>query len=232
MAIPLRGALTSGTAVQVTWSAFTSGSSNAGGATTTIISYHLQWDAGNSASSSWLDLQGLSPTSTALSFLRTAGITGGLTYRFRVRARNKYGYGSFSDVLTVVTALAPTAPSTVTTAQEVSNVKISWAAPTANGVSVSEYQILIRKKDGSYASTATCLGSSAAVVTNRYCYVSFLTLRSDFGLLINDVVYARVRAYNSMGWSAYTENTSGATIKTEPSTPSTSMISGPATSAS
>ena len=116
MAIPLRGALTTGTAVQVTWSAFTSGSSPAGGATATIISYHLQWDAGNSASSTWLDLQGLSPTSTATSFLRTSGITGGLTYRFRVRARNKYGYGSFSDVISVVTALAPTAPSTVTTA--------------------------------------------------------------------------------------------------------------------
>jgi len=93
MTIPTRGALTSGTAVQVLWSALTSGSSAAGGATATIISYHLQWDAGNSASTTWLDLQGLSPTSTATSFLRTSGITGGLTYRFRVRARNKYGFG-------------------------------------------------------------------------------------------------------------------------------------------
>ncbi len=54
-----------------------------------------------------------------------------------------------------------------------------------------------------------------------------LTLRgSSFNLVLNDVVYAKVRAYNSMGWSGYTENTSGATIKTEPSTPTLPITSG------
>lgn len=142
-------------------------------------------------------MQGLSPSSTATSFLRTSGITGGLTYRFRVRARNKYGFGPYSDVVSIITALPPSAPSSVTTAQEVTNVKISWAAPTTNGVAVSEYDILIKKKDGSYATTPTCLGTTSTVVLNRYCYVSFLTLRSDFGLTLNDVVYAKVRAYNT-----------------------------------
>lgn len=160
MAAPLRGALTSGTVIQVTWSAVTAGSTASGGATTSIISYHLQWDQGNSASSTWFDLQGLSPSSTALTYLKTSGVTGGLTYRFRLRARNKYGWGPYSDVTSIVTALAPSAPSSVTTSQEVTNVKIAWAASTTNGIAVSEYEILIKKKDGTYATSATCLGST------------------------------------------------------------------------
>jgi hypothetical protein len=65
MLAPLRGAQTTGTAVHVTWSAIATGSSASGGQTTSIISYHLQWDQGNPASTTWSDLQGLSPSSTA-----------------------------------------------------------------------------------------------------------------------------------------------------------------------
>lgn len=60
------------------------------------------------------------------------------------------------------------------------------------------------------------------------------TLRSDFSLALNDVVYAKVKAYNSMGWSTYTESTSvgSATVKTEPSAPTVAVTSGASTSTS
>jgi hypothetical protein len=133
-----------------------------------------------------------------------------------------------------VAALAPSAPATVTTTQDGTNVIIGWSAPTTNGLAVTQYDILIKKKDGTYASTSTCTGSSNTIVTNRYCSVPMSTLRTDYSLVLNDVVYAKVMAYNSMGWSAYTESTSlsSTTVKTEPSAPSTTVTRGASTSTS
>jgi len=47
----------------------------------------------------------------------------------------------------------------------------------------------------------------------------------------NTLVKAKVRAYNSMGWSSYSSvNTIGDTVKTEPSAPPTNPSSGATTS--
>lgn len=151
----------------MTWSSITDSTSASGGSTTAITSYHLQWDQGESSTSNWYDLQGLSPYSLATSFTKSSSIVGGTTYRVRVRARNKYGWGSYSSITSIVAALAPSAPATVTTTQDGMNVNIAWSAPTTNGLAVTEYDILIKKKDGTYASTSTCSGTSNTVVTNR-----------------------------------------------------------------
>lgn len=59
-------------------------------------------------------------------------------------------------------------------------------------------------------------------------------LRETYSLVLNDVVYAKVRAYNALGWSAsYTESSSvgAATVKTAPTAPSTTVQRGSLTSA-
>ncbi len=83
--------------------------------------------------------------------------------------------------------------------------------------------------NGSYSPTASCLGDNEIIISRRYCFVSFLTLRNDFGLVLNDLVVAKIRAYNAfgimqygikeLGWGEYTENSEGASVKTEPKKP-------------
>lgn len=49
--------------------------------------------------------------------------------------------------------------------------------------------------------------------------MSYLTFRNDFGLVLNDLIVAKIRAYNAYGWGNYSVNTEGVLIKTEPKKP-------------
>ena len=55
-----------------------------------------------------------------------------------------------------------------------------------------------------------------------------ITLRSaPFALVLNDQVIAKVRAYNLIGWSGYSDPTpSGGTITTEPAAPPNPVSEG------
>jgi len=73
----------------------------------------------------------------------------------------------------------PGAPASVTTAIDGSDVKISWDLPFTGGtgVSLTSYDIQIRKKDGTFTSYgATCDGNDNTIVTNRYCHVAMSVL--------------------------------------------------------
>jgi hypothetical protein len=85
-----------------------------GGPTCTIVSYNLQWDKGLGGST-WENLVGVTNQYTSLNFLQTSGISSTKSYRFRVRAKNKYNWGAFSPILTVKAAVVPGAPATITT---------------------------------------------------------------------------------------------------------------------
>lgn len=100
------------------------------------------------------------------------------------------------------------------------SVKISWTAPSANDDPITEYEILIRQQGGAeYSATAACDGASAGVLAARYCLVSLsvLTEAAGYGLVFGDLVVARARARNSIGWGQYSQpNAAGATIQTGP----------------
>lgn len=159
------GYLTTNLLLSVQWSALTSGSSQSGGATSVITSYNVQWDSGLPLSSSWVDLQGASTNSLATSF-QTSSVTPGASYRVKVRAKNSYGWGPFSSILTITTALAPNAPPTVTTITSGTSVQISWTQPANNGISISKYDILIMKKDGTFTTSSQCLGTDSTIMSN------------------------------------------------------------------
>jgi hypothetical protein len=102
MAAPTRGSTTSTTIVEVDWAALISPANG----DSSITSYNLKWDAGTSGVT-WTDLIGLSPSSTATSYSLTTGITAGSSYQFKVRARNAFGWGSYSSVATITAATIP-----------------------------------------------------------------------------------------------------------------------------
>ena len=71
------------------------------------------------------------------------GLTQGATYQFKVRARNVYGYGEFSNIVTILAAQIPAqsdAPVTTFVAAE-DNLVITWVAPDNGGSPITSYTI-------------------------------------------------------------------------------------------
>ena len=83
-----------------------------------------------------------STTYTAIS------LTAGVTYEFKVEAKNSYGYSSYSDVLQMICAFKPDAPVEVTTENVNSQVKVTWGSSSTNGSPLLGYKIFIRSSDG------------------------------------------------------------------------------------
>ena len=67
---------------------------------------------------------GFSSDSLALTYLINAGITAGASYKFAYRASNVYGFGPFSDEITILAAKEPDAITAPTTIVENTYVKI------------------------------------------------------------------------------------------------------------
>lgn len=88
--------------ISLSWSAST-GDAQTGGST--ILSYNLAYDEGNSGAS-FVSLIGESPYSTATSYSK-GGLTTDTLYQFKYRVYNKYGWSDYSDVLTVRAATEP-----------------------------------------------------------------------------------------------------------------------------
>lgn len=89
--------MTSETQIEVHWTALLTNAEIGGSA---ILSYNLQFDQGAGL---WSDLVGYSSDFTQLTYIVTDGLTKGVSYSFRIRARNIYGWALlFSDPSTVI----------------------------------------------------------------------------------------------------------------------------------
>jgi len=71
-----------------------------------IVSYHLQWDEGTTGRD-WKDLTGITVNSLNTSFIVTSGLLKNYAYQFRVRARNAYGFGDYSEPASIRTSDKP-----------------------------------------------------------------------------------------------------------------------------
>jgi hypothetical protein len=223
---PTRGDATTPAEVEVQWTALTGASSTGGLA---ITSYHLEYDRGSGESpggASWQSLLGDPSASLLLEYTATGAgvVTGGTTYQFRVRAANVLGWGPWSAVVAVLAAAPPGQMASLSTEIDPGldplSVKISWTAPDANGDALAAYEVQIREQGGAeFSATGTCDGAVSAVVSARYCLVALTTLAApDYSLVYGDLVVARARARNSIGWGPYSQpNAAGATVQTAPS---------------
>ena len=145
---------------------------------------------------------------------------GGTLYNFRVYARNKYGPSTFSSIANVYASAIPeTANAPITSLDDI-YAKISWELPNAHSLPVTAYQILILQKDGvTWTESSSCLGTNSTIISNKYCKVSMISLRSSpYNLVLGDTVFAKIKSSNLIGWSINYSDVSNitSTILTEP----------------
>jgi hypothetical protein len=87
---------TSNVATRVVWTSLTG--SARGGKNVAVASYEVYWDQATNGVT-WVSL-----TNTSSLYTDLSGLSGGVSYKFKVRAYNKYGEGPFTSVVSVQTS--------------------------------------------------------------------------------------------------------------------------------
>jgi hypothetical protein len=199
---------TSNVQTRVTWTALTG--SSRGGKNVVIEEYEVYWDQ---STNNWVSL-----ATTPDLFTVKTGLTGGVTYKFKVRAKNKYGEGPFTATVSVQTSQAPDKPAEPVLEVVGGYVKISWTEPTANFRPVLGYQVLIETSTANNFIESKALCDGGAQATPKYCLVDMHDLRAaPFGLPYDRLIRAKVIARNERGESAASEpNSAGARVQVQP----------------
>ncbi len=156
-------------------------------------------------------------TGAGVTSYQNAGLAAGTTYFFRVRATNAAGDSAYSNEVSVATLVTPpSAPSNlVASAVSASQINLSWTDNSGN-----ETAFLIERKIGS-GGTYSQIAQAGAGATSY---------SNNAGLSPGTNYVYRVRASNSGGSSAYSNEASATTPIPPPIAPSNLVAS--ATSAS
>ena len=210
------GIATDDSRIQIDWEELTEQST--GGSA--ILSYNLDMLIGGV----WTELVGQTTYYSDTSYLIQTGIVSGQSYSFRVRARNKWGYGPYSNTALIEASTKPdTQISTPTLINSGLNIVVSWPLPEEKGSSILEYQIIliVRTSLGTTveidSKDMNCDGLTADLIDTRMCTIPVSDFRTNFDY--PDLVYAKIRSRNINGWSDFSsESTSSALIITEPVT--------------
>jgi hypothetical protein len=150
-AIPVKGVNTHYNILHSTWTAITSYTVASGGVTAAILSYEFARNTGNSSNTNadedtWVSLTGFSPSQTNTYYQTSTDIVGGTTYKVRVRALNKHGWGPWGPYLDIICARVPNAVTWITTTNSTTNFLIRWEEPFNNGLQIERYHIRVQKK--------------------------------------------------------------------------------------
>jgi len=192
-----------------------------------VVSYNLQWDKGTGGTS-WSNLVGYNTDSLVLQLAVADNIQKGSFYQFKVRAKNFWGWGAFSDIVSIKAAKFPAKMVAVTSSIDpvTGGMKIMWLAPYNNEQPITKYKIELKKGTAVsgpvWLETASCNGADSTTITNMYCIVPMPELRSTatagYNYVFREMVVAKVQAYNSYGWGDdwSDSNTSGGTTRVEP----------------
>lgn len=129
------GGSTTESQVELNWDALTT-SAATGGAT--ILSYNIQWDLGY-GTGVYENLVGYASDYSTTAYTVTSGVSAGIVFSFRVRAKNMWGWGDYSDVLVVTPSAAPDQMGAVVTGRSAATgaVLLVWTAPSDNSAAIT-----------------------------------------------------------------------------------------------
>lgn len=177
-----------------------------------ITSYNLYWNDGTGDA----DIQVLNALVTSYTF---GGISGGLTYKFKVRAKNIYDYGTFSNTVSIVAVDVPGKVGIPSVTLSGTNVVIDWDEPNSHYSTIVEYDVQFQTSTaGTFTTMNACKSSlDATILTNTNCTVDMLALKAATGLSVDSLIKVKIAARNGKGYGAYSEmNSAGALIEDKP----------------
>jgi hypothetical protein len=111
--------------------------------------------------------------------------TPGVTYLFRYRVKNIFGYSiGYSPETEVKSAVAPDAPIDLQTSISGRNIKVEWTPSSDNYDEVIRFEIEIESASNEWIQeTLTCDGADEDIKLTNECLVSLTTLTEDYNLL-------------------------------------------------
>jgi hypothetical protein len=119
------------TTLTIVWSAL-SGNLNTGNSA--ILAYEVYWDANTGIANILLH-----DANSLIDLVER--LEPGYTYEFKVRARNIYGYGPFSDSSFLIPDAEPATMDAPTTTLQYQTVQIRFTEPYNNGRDITGYQV-------------------------------------------------------------------------------------------
>ena len=140
------GSGTSHLQVQIEWIAPDDGGSP-------ISSYVIYWDQGTGDDAQFIELVGETSQLTATSFTVSNGVAVGETYRFKIKAVNRWGSSDLSaPPLSVLAASRPEQIAEVATSFNAADggVLIEWSLPDKLGSDLTSYLVEIKSSLGSW----------------------------------------------------------------------------------
>ena len=141
-----------------------------------VLDYKLWYDNA-SGGTTWTEVEaGITVTSYTIT-----GLTQGLTYQFKVQARNDYGFSDYSEPMSALAAQVPAQPQPPSTSFADGQVTITWVAPDNGGSPIVAYTVVIQTSDGTtyLENTDYCDGSLASVISSTTCIVPALVLHEE-----------------------------------------------------
>mmetsp|Transcript_9440 Transcript_9440/g.8971 ORF Transcript_9440/g.8971 Transcript_9440/m.8971 type:complete len:317 (+) Transcript_9440:887-1837(+) len=147
------------------------------------------------------------------------GLTPGTTYQFKVRAKNIYGYGDFSGVISALASSVPDTMAAPVVTVAAGEVKVDFVVPDDGFVAIDYYhvQILDKNTDTMVEELTNCDGADSDVISDTYCTIPMTDLIANEGYAAGDLLQAHIRAHNALGWGEYSAlNIGGDRIESEP----------------
>ena len=132
---------------------------------TDIISYEVQWDEGTNGVT-LTSLAGLSSNFIGGEYQATASVVAGYTYQIKVRARNFWGWGEFSSIISIKASTVPNQVDMPTTSIEAATggIMIKWAKPYENSDTITAYRVEAKLPTNDWAEI--CDGTDSIIVSN------------------------------------------------------------------
>eukprot|EP00735_Rhodelphis_limneticus_P013697 TRINITY_DN7650_c0_g1::TRINITY_DN7650_c0_g1_i1::g.18509::m.18509 TRINITY_DN7650_c0_g1::TRINITY_DN7650_c0_g1_i1::g.18509 ORF type:complete len:538 (+),score=129.73,sp/Q8BX90/FND3A_MOUSE/23.99/8e-20,sp/Q8BX90/FND3A_MOUSE/23.59/3e-18,sp/Q8BX90/FND3A_MOUSE/23.99/2e-13,sp/Q8BX90/FND3A_MOUSE/23.40/1e-09,sp/Q8BX90/FND3A_MOUSE/25.00/2e-09,fn3/PF00041.16/4.9e-12,fn3/PF00041.16/4.6e-05,fn3/PF00041.16/3.8e-10,fn3/PF00041.16/5.9e-07,fn3/PF00041.16/1.8e-07,Interfer-bind/PF09294.5/19,Interfer-bind/PF09294.5/4 len=132
------------------------------------------------------------------------GLTGGREYDFQVKAHNEEGWGSYSATLTAYTNNdVPDAPYRLyAEVTDTPTINGGWKAPDNHGTTILSYEVEARNCGpflGEYRTECSAAGATVVNVGPVEYYEGTNILQH------NSEYWMRVRAYNKVGWGAWSD---------------------------
>lgn len=107
-----------------------------------IETYEIEIDDG--LGNQFIPIQGHDQDSLLLSVQYSTNVVSSRHYRVRYRARNEIGFGPYSDVAYILTAVKPSQPDQLDVTIVDDNVIVSWLMPYNGGAMIYEAEIKLQ----------------------------------------------------------------------------------------